>query len=224
MSKTKVHTRYKNTEGKVVPSVTTIIDNIGWNKHILMAWVKRTTLEGEDPDKVRDKAADIGTIAHAMIEEHITSEAPHLETIYAERDEYSSADLIKAEIAFEAYLIWEKSMDIDLTDERVRSEVRMVSEWYQYGGTADFLAPLGDVFCLIDFKSSNGVYREHVIQLAAYEWMVEENMGLAVPAHLLQVGKDEPDFHHYQFTDLSNAFNAFKAARQLHDLKKLIKT
>ena len=65
--KQKVHTKYYLADGTQVPSVTTIIGGqLGWNKRMLMAWSKREAAAGRDPDKVRDKAADIGTLAAAQ--------------------------------------------------------------------------------------------------------------------------------------------------------------
>ncbi|GAG48487.1 unnamed protein product, partial [marine sediment metagenome] len=153
--KTKAHTRYKNAEGKVVPSVTTIIGgNLGWNKGALIGWTRKMALQGIDPSKERDEAADIGTLAHALIEEHITSIAPHLEPVPVDKDLYSPANLDKAENAFLSYLDWEKQHDIDLTDPRVQTEIRLVSEWLQYGGMLDLIAPIDGVLSLIDFKST----------------------------------------------------------------------
>jgi len=222
--KTKAHTRYKNKEGKIVPSVTTIIGgNLGWNKGALIGWTRKMALQGIDPSKERDEAADIGTLAHALIEEHITTLAPHLDVISVERELYSPANLDKAENAFLSYLSWEEQSNIDLTDPRVQTEVRLVSEWLQYGGTLDFIAPVNGVLSLVDFKSSNAIYPEHRIQLAAYEWLYEEEYGEEIPTHLLQVSKEEGDFHHHQFVDLTNEMEIFRLLARLHQLHKIVK-
>jgi len=220
MTKTKAHTRYKNAKGKVIPSVTTIIgNNLGWNKGALIGWARKMALQGIDPNKERDEAADIGTLAHALIEEHITMKAPHLEPVLVDRSLYSPANLDKAETAFLAYLDWEAQHDVHLTDPRVRSEERLVSEWFQYGGTLDFIVPVDGILSLIDFKSTNDLYVEHRIQLAAYEWLYEEVYGEAIPTHLLQLGKEDGSFHHHRFTDLSKELEAFELLCQLHRLK-----
>jgi len=223
-AKTKAHTRYKNAAGKIIPSVTTIIGgNLGWNKGALIGWSRKMALQGIDPNKERDEAADIGTLAHALIEEHITSTAPHLKVVPAEKELYSPANLGKAETAFLAYLEWEKQNNVDLTDPRVQAEARLVSEWLQYGGTLDLIAPIDGELSLIDFKSTNALYPEHRIQLAAYEWLYEENFSEPIPTHLLQVGKDEGDFHHHQFADLSNELELFRLLARIHQLHKVVK-
>jgi hypothetical protein len=222
--KTKAHTRYKNVEGKVVPSVTTIIGgNLGWNKGALIGWSRKMALQGIDPNKERDEAADIGTLAHALMEEHITLTAPHLEPVLVDKDLYSPVNLAKAEVAFLAFLSWVEQYNVDLTDPRVQSEVRLVSEWLQYGGTLDLIAPVDDILSLVDFKSTNALYAEHRIQLAAYEWLYEETYGEMIPTHLLQVSKDEGDFHHHSFADLSNEMEIFRLLARLHQLHKVVK-
>jgi ATP-dependent exoDNAse (exonuclease V) beta subunit len=69
-------------------------------------------------------------------------------------------------------------------------ELPLVHEELLYGGTIDLLANLNPQFTLIDFKSSNHLYAEHRIQVAAYaellchvykEWEVSE--------HLLAINK-----------------------------------
>jgi hypothetical protein len=180
-------------------------------------------LQGIDPNKERDEAADIGTLAHALMEEHITITAPRLEPVLVDKDLYSPVNLAKAETAFLAFLNWVEQYNVDLTDPRVQSEVRLVSEWLQYGGTLDLIAPVDDILSLVDFKSTNALYAEHRIQLAAYEWLYEETYGEMIPTHLLQVSKDEGDFHHHSFADLSNEMEIFRLLARLHQLHKVVK-
>ena len=130
-AKTKAHTRYKNDEGKVIPSVTTIIGgNLGWNKGALIGWSRKMALQGIDPNKERDEAADVGTLAHALIEEYITEKALLLEVISVDRDLYAPANLEMAMNAFNAFVEWEEQYKVDLTDPSVQAEVRLHSEWF----------------------------------------------------------------------------------------------
>jgi len=57
---------YKNAQGKRIPGVTTVISNLGWSKGGLMHWAWEQGINGIDYKETRDKAADTGTIAHAM--------------------------------------------------------------------------------------------------------------------------------------------------------------
>jgi len=60
---------YINAKGERVPGVTTIISgNLGWNKQALMYWAWNEGVNGRHYRETSQTAADIGTIAHAMVE------------------------------------------------------------------------------------------------------------------------------------------------------------
>jgi len=59
LQKKKAHQIYKLKDGTVVKGVTTILENLGWNKQVLIAWSRKTALAGIDPTKVKEEAADI---------------------------------------------------------------------------------------------------------------------------------------------------------------------
>ena len=97
-SKTRAHQRYKLENGTIVPGVTTIIgSHLGWNKNALIAWARKEALAGNDPNKVRDHAADIGTCAHYLIECYFKNTEPDM-------SEYSALVADKAENCFIAFL------------------------------------------------------------------------------------------------------------------------
>ena len=66
------HIRYKTSTGAVVPGTTTITGLLA--KPFLITWANRLGLEGIDSTKYRDEAADIGTLAHAMVQAHLQKE------------------------------------------------------------------------------------------------------------------------------------------------------
>ena len=211
--KTKLHTAYKALDGKRVPSVTTIIDGqLGWNKRVLMAWQKRMAEAGEDPDKIRDKSADIGTLAHYMIECYLLEETPEL-------GDYSSNDIAMAKNAYDAFLLWWKDAGLVFA----ASEMGLVSEKHRFGGTIDLLAKNKEgETVLIDFKTSNGVYAEHYIQVSAYVKMYEEMIkDPIVDTYVLQLSKDSDSFHYHRIskTLLSNGWKAFNLLLKLKPLQ-----
>lgn len=209
MRKTQAHTVYRSRDGKAVPGVTTIINsNLGWNKNVLVAWARRTALAGEDPDKVRDAAADIGTLAHHLIRCHLLDIKP-------DTSDYSSNTIDRAENAFLAFLEWESMHRL----KALEIEESYVSEVYRYGGTLDLVAQVDQQLALVDFKSSNGVYAEHRIQLAAYLQLRRESYGEALVPHLLQIGKDDGAFHHHRFNSLQREWEVFRCCLRLHQLR-----
>jgi len=220
VANTKAHQKYRNAAGIVVPSVTTIIGtNLGWNKNVLIAWAKKTALAGLDPDAVKQEAADTGTLAHGMIEEYITSHVPHLTPTTIDRRMYTPEQLEKATNGFNAFIKWSESVSLDFSSADIRSEMGIVSEMYSYGGTIDFIAPLSGKLCLIDFKTSNGVYADHIIQLSAYQMAFYEKTGIYLPAHLLRISKTGEEFHHHYFENLDYPFEVFTLLCKIHALK-----
>src|SRR3989304_9918491 len=65
-SPTAAHQRYRNKAGAIVPGVTTVIGLLA--KPALVPWAWKLGMQGEDMNKVRDMAADIGTATHYMAE------------------------------------------------------------------------------------------------------------------------------------------------------------
>jgi|Deesub1362A_J573_1020465.scaffolds.fasta_scaffold00751_27 hypothetical protein len=231
MAKTKAHTRYRLDDGTVVPSVTTIINqNLGWNKAQLIAWARREALAGNDPDKIRDQAADRGTIAHGMIEELLTGKP-------FDRSEYAPADLEKAERSVEGFREWMSRYDLEVLE----TERALVHPVLRYGGTIDLLAMLDGKLAIIDFKTSKGVYATHRIQLAAY-WelvvyhLLEGDLGhhfdaanvpyimpwVSPSCHILHLDYRRGDFTHYPLGPLSHELEAFLHLLALEKLRKEI--
>jgi len=215
--KTKLHTAYKALDGKRVPSVTTIIGGqLGWNKRVLMAWQKRMAEQGEDPDKIRDKSADIGTLAHYMVEQYLLEREVEL-------GEYSENDIEMAYNALDAFKLWWKDADLEFES----AELRLVSEKHRYGGTIDMVSrdKEGNMV-LIDFKTSNGIYAEHIIQVAAYgelfEEMREENVK---ETYILQLSKESDSFHYHRISKkmLTAGWRAFNLLLKLKPLQKKLR-
>ena len=216
MGNVRAHTKYTLADGSVIPSVTTIIgDNLGWNKNALLAWVRREALAGRDPDRVKEAAAEIGTLAHAMIEERVKR---MLGVAFNEVDPraYSGETWERARVAFTAFLAWEETQEVAY----LASEVRMVSEWWHYGGTLDVVATVGGVLSLLDIKTSNGLYPEHRIQLAAYRQLWRENNGEWLVPHLIQLGKTDGAFHHHALGSLDKEWEAFMILLRLNQLRR----
>jgi hypothetical protein len=206
LSKSQAHQKYHTATGELVPSVTTVIsDNLGRNKRVLMAWARKMALQGKDSDKVRETAADIGTLAHYFIMQHVKSEEP--EAAYVQ--EFSDSDRHMALACFQRYVEWSLSIEL----EPVSSEISLVDEECKFGGTVDMLARISGTDALVDFKTSNGVYADHLCQVAAYRHMMQHQRGADIPAvYLVRLPKDGADFeiHRYGPAVLDRAYEVFE--------------
>jgi len=123
MNITKAHQRYKNAKGEDVPGTTSVLSILA--KPALIPWAWNLGIQGIDYRKVSDKAKDIGSLAHYLIECDIKKMKP-------DTSEYSSIEIDKAENAYLAWLDWKKELG---EIETVASEEQLVCD--NFGGTVD---------------------------------------------------------------------------------------
>lgn len=208
---------YKLKNGNPIEGVTGIIGkNLGWSKGGLMGWAWKQGKEGKKLYEERDLAADAGTLAHYLIDCDIKGRDPIIPDVTPEQVKQ------KGYAGFWNYLKW-KSMT---RFEPVVTETSMVSNKYEYGMTPDCIGKVGDDLCVMDYKTSNGVYEDMLIQLAAYKHGWEENFPdrpLVGGCHLLQLGKEDASFHHHFWLNLDEAWDAFLLCLGLNKIKAILK-
>jgi hypothetical protein len=169
-----------------------------------MHWSWKLGKQGLDYREEREKAADIGTVAHDAVERWVRGE-PRL-SMHPE-----------AERAFEAFRSWAAKSALRI----VRTEVQLVSEKFRYGGTLDAVLEIDGKRAIGDWKSSNRVYADYMIQCAAYGQLWNENFPdqpINGGYHLLRFDKTFGDFHHHHWAELDAAWIAFRCLRKLYDL------
>lgn len=208
------HTIYKNELGKRLKSVTTIINgNLGWNKGNLLGWTRKHCLNGEDSLKLLKEAGTIGTLAHIMIEEFIKGGAVNL-------DGYSASEISQAKNSYYGFYEWFVDNNVTFLD----TEMKLVSEEYQFGGTFDAICEVNGKLVICDWKTSTGVYDEFLIQLGAYRQLIQENLGYDIRgAILLRLDKEEKgvyEEHHYKIKDLNWGWKMFKLLLKIQENKR----
>lgn len=208
MGKTKSHTAYKTEDGARVPSVTTVIALL--DKPALHHWIAKVTREGLDWTKVRDEAASIGTLAHAMIFSRLKNEDMDM-------SEYSQSDIARANDCLGKYIKWEEEHP---KIEDIMLETPMVSQRYSYGGTIDRLCVINGVFTIIDYKTGKAIYDDMWLQMAAYMQLAKEHGYPVKAARILRIGRDEAEgFEEQVKTDLKNEWQVFKRLREIYELR-----
>ncbi len=204
----KAHTIYKTSDGKRVPGATTITGLL--NKPQLIAWANRLGLEGVDSTKYRDEAADIGTLAHALIVADLTGEE-------VDASMYSPKQLDLAENSLISYYNWKKQHDI----KPIFCERPFVSDNFKYGGTVDCYCELDGKPTLLDFKTGKAIYDEYFVQLSAYQTLLHENGHAVIQTRILRIGRDETEgFEERTITDTSKYFNIFVCLLDIYYMKK----
>lgn len=223
---------YRNADGKRIPGVTTILGRFK-DSGGLIHWAWQTGMDGNDYRAVRDRAAEAGTIAHALVECHIklvTADTDELKeqatadhkALNQQCVEVETAIMDKAEQAYMAYCKWESQTKVEI----VAQEMPLVSEVYQFGGTPDAIGTIGGELCLLDWKTSNSVYTDYILQIAAYKALWEENHPdqlISGGFHLLRFSKEAGDFTDHFFGELDDAWTMFRLHREAYELDKLLK-
>jgi len=180
--KTRAHQSYKLADGTRVPGVTTVLGVV--NKPALLSWAWEQGKAGLDFRKSRDAAADVGTLAHWMIECHLKGQEPDL-------SEFSPKDVEKAENAVIKFLSWWDGAEFRV----IGTELKLVSEINRFGGTLDIVAEDKDGnVAIIDLKTSKAIYTEHWRQVAAYADVFGQHNWRKVTRFIIcRIGKSEAD-------------------------------
>jgi len=210
---------YKLNNGQKAPGVTTIIGRFKDSGALLWwAFAQGKLAEQGTINSLydrRDEAAEAGTLAHALVEAHINEEPlPDLPD-----DETGQ----RAWQGYENYLRWAEDNRIKI----VKQEMELVSEKYQFGGCPDAIGiDSRGLTCLLDWKTSNGIYQDYLIQLAAYKHLWDVNNPdnpIAGGFHLIRFSKENADFAHHYWSELDDAWDQFKLFRQAYELDKKLK-
>ena len=206
---------YHLKDGAKIPGVTTIVGRFK-DSGALIYWAWNQGKEGKDFREARDVAASIGTLAHQMVEAHLRNE------ILVWEKPLDAETLQKATQAFGMYLAWENQTKLEI----IATEMPMVSEAYKFGGTPDAIGSMEGKLCLLDWKTSNGLYPDYLIQMAAYKALWEENNPkdlLTGGFHLLRFSKEVGDFTHHYFSELEGAWQMFTHLRVAYELDRDLK-
>lgn len=212
-------TGYYLANGTRVPGTTTIIGRFK-DSGALIKWAYNQGREHESlaasgkpaPKslyEVTQAAADIGTAAHAMVEASINGTDP--EAALATFNLPAEAQ-DKARSSFAAYAEWASMSRLEI----VAQEMALVSETHCFGGTPDAIGRVNGKLCLLDWKTSNAVYSDYLLQLAAYRVLWEEahpDQPLVGGFHLCRFSKEHGDFAHHFYPDLSDAWRMFEHLR-----------
>lgn len=210
---------YFTKDGKKVPGTTTIINRFKESGGLIQ-WAYNRGKEGLELYESRDKAAELGTIVHDMVEFYVRREDPH--TVIAGIS-LTEGDKNQVLSAFSAFEEWFESNKFEI----IAQEIQLVSEVHLYGGTPDAIAKDGKGrLVLLDWKTSNGVYQDYLYQLGAYRILWNENKQdnpLTGGSHLCRFAKENGDFAHHFYPNIDEAENGFLFMRRLYDIDKALK-
>ena len=206
---------YRLKDGTRVPGVTTIISRFK-DSGALLHWAFKQGQSGtKHLYEKAEEAADVGTLVHDTIEAKLHGDP--LPEIPPDKKE-------RVDSAMRAFESWREGRRLEI----IATEVPLVSEDYRYGGTIDAVGREADGrLVLVDWKSSNAIYSDHLLQLSAYAELWDESKGLdpdlsIMGFHLVRFSKEHGDMEHRYWPELGDAFEMFRHLREAYDLDKLV--
>lgn len=204
--------KYVLADGTPVVGVTTVLGRFK-ESGALIQWAYKRGKAGLDLYGSRDEAADVGSLIHAMVEADIHGlPLPEVPPEFAD----------KCASGFRAWRTWREGRSMEI----VATEVPIVSERHRFGGTIDAIGQDANGLCLLDWKSSNGVYADYALQLAAYRILWEEaNPDRLITGgfHLARFSKEHGDMEHRYWPELNEAGEEFLLLARAYELDKRLK-
>lgn len=169
--------------------------------------------------EIMRNAARRGTAVHHMIEGKAREELSIVE-----------GDWESVEPMYRSFLLWASERNF----KPLAQEVPVWSDKHGYKGTLDCIGEVDGVTTLLDWKTSNSVRLEYRLQLAAYWYGYKESCPEPADVKMIRIvrfgGRSDKesqvkDVVTYEElivdseTEISEDFNAFLAAKRLHDWK-----
>jgi hypothetical protein len=201
---------------------------------------EKIVLESKNAHKEKlDEAAQVGHEAHGWIEQYIKAvlsdnESRKLELLakFPEDERARNCCLAALEWMAKHNVRW------------ICTERKIYSRSHQYAGTMDgkaWVDSCDDSLCcphafkdrrsVIDWKSSNYLYLEYALQVAAYKYADEEELHERIEdIWIIRLGKDDAEFDPWHLQDqtfIDLAFRGFVLALDLHrkvrDIKAILR-
>ena len=163
-----------------------------------------------------ERACDIGTLAHAYIESYISGklsvpDMSNMDKLEADLRKNHGDDCVEIALACYKSFI---DFDSNVQPQYIETEMMAVSEDYRYGGTVDCLAIIDGKEVVLDWKTSNRMYEQYDLQLAAYWNLAREVCKFdADEAWILRFDKVNHDFYEPRYllrNQLEGDFEIFK--------------
>lgn len=206
-----------------VTSFTSVIDKsaalVGWAVKLTKTYLVEKLNRGEQLIEVdiveacrqhhikREEAADVGKQIHDLVEKWIHGK------------ELGEIEDDRVRNGFEAFLRYQQQQNVKWQ----AAEMIVYSKKYDYAGITDAVGEINGELVLVDFKSANSIYPEHVLQAAGYQLAYEEMTGKKIAYRLIiRFGKEDGSFEVRRYEDGAMDKKAFLACLMLKNrLKEL---
>lgn len=139
-------------DGEKVPGVTSFLGII--DKPALPAWYYRMAMEGKNPRQETDRSAAYGSLVHGALDAVENGQS------------VPTAEPLRTTV--------ENLLTVIKGWKLLGSEFRIFNRDLKYAGTVDRFYEIDGEPVLVDIKTSNNIYPENTLQLAAYKLGVPE--------------------------------------------------
>jgi hypothetical protein len=188
------------TKGYLMENLKILIDDTKGDKisALIEEAVKQHSIK-------KQEAGDIGTQVHNWVEMFIKAKS---------KKDYP--EIPKEPQIFNgvtAFLKWVDEYEVKF----VSSEKIIYSKKYKYAGIMDAEAIIKRKLCVIDFKTSKGIYPEMRFQVSAYQGASEEERGKEYSGNkwLARFDKETGEFEAHEFAEQDKDYKAFLSALEL---------
>ena len=166
-------------------------------------------------DPPQDKR-DLGSLTHALLEEHYTGRLPEVDF------EYDQEDLDLAQESARVAMIHIRALGVD--ERTISSELKIFNPKHIYAGTIDLVgyAPTKQAWLVMDWKRAKGLWPGNGYQLAAYAEAFRELVvdGTRVEAWLCLLPSEEGVAMERREVDIDYYFNVYMLAQRFHQATK----
>jgi len=163
----------------------------------------------------RDASANKGTTIHDLASQYInyklgiTKKPPVIPDEPGEDKPITNGYL--------AFRDWERDNKVKF----IASEVLVYSKKYNFVGTLDCIAEVNGEYCLIDFKTGNGIYWDMILQVSGYGIAHEEETSKKFErCWIVRFGKETAEFQAKSFTINDKLNKAFLSCHYLASVQK----
>ncbi|HPQ42907.1 MAG TPA: hypothetical protein PKZ42_01670 [Syntrophales bacterium] len=160
----------------------------------------------------KEEAANKGSEVHNWIEQYINSKLKkNTEKPTMPKDE----QILNGVLAF---LDWEKQHKVKF----LATEKLIYSKKHNYVGLMDAKAKIDGRVCVVDFKTSSGLYNEMRYQVAAYQGADEEETGEQYTGNrwLIRFDKNTAEFEAHELADFKKDYKTFIACLEVRRREK----
>ena len=202
---------YKIPNGKLVPSVTTVLDKTK-DKTKLDEWRQR--IGNKEADLIMEAARDRGTRMHSYLEAYV-AEIPN------KLIDNTEVDLLASEMA--SVVI---NKGLKYLDEAWMTEVPLFYK-DQYAGTTDLVGLYKGKACIVDFKQTNKPKKtewilDYYLQLCAYAHAHNFQHGTMIENGVILMCSKDLDFQMFEVNEIQFAKYSYMWFNRVKEYNKLV--